>query len=150
MHTNDDHKMNFDFLGDQEKLKNHGMKLPDGYLEGFEKQMKSKIHEEQNENIVPITSNWTRIVSVITIAAALLWGGLFLFNNPTNIKDDVIAENINEEVEFYELDEYAVIENLTNEELDDLYLDDIYITVDEAYEYILDENYSEYVLLENL
>ena len=85
MHTNDEHKIDFDFLGDQEKSKRHGMKLPDGYLDGFEKKMLSKIHEEQNENVGPITRNLLQIVSVITIAATLFWGGLFLFNNPTNI-----------------------------------------------------------------
>jgi hypothetical protein len=150
MHTNEDKKVDLDFLGEQEKTKNSGMRLPDGYWDEFEEQMLSKIQDDRNENIVPSINRWTRVVSVITLAASLLWGGLFLFNNPSNIKDDVIAEKITEEIEFYELDEYAMVENLTNEELEDLYTDEEYITADEAYAYILDENYSEYILLENL
>lgn len=150
MHTNKN--IDFDFFDEGNGAKKSGMKMPDGYLDHLDIEIQSKIksEKESNKKIQPI-GKFTRVMSVIAIAASLLWGGLFMYNNQTETPRAEIAEmTVDDVADFYELDEYAMAESLTDTEIENLYIDDEYISADEAYAYILDENYSEYTLLENL
>mgnify|MGYP006883379717 CR=1 FL=1 len=150
MHTNKNTE--FDFFDEGSGAKKTGMKMPEGYLGRLNEDILSKIEaEEKNNSKIQPIGKFTRIMSVVAIAASLLWGGLFMFNNQVETPQVEIAEvTIDEVADYYEWDEYAMAESLTDTEIENLYLEEEYISADEAYDYILDENYSEYTLLENL
>lgn len=150
MHTNKNTE--FDFFDEGSGAKKTGMKMPEGYLDRLNEDILSKIEaEEKNNSKIQPIGKFTRIMSVVAIAASLLWGGLFMFNNQVETPQVEIAEvTIDEVADYYEWDEYAMAESLTDTEIENLYLEEEYISADEAYDYILDENYSEYTLLENL
>ncbi len=156
MHTSDfqNNEEEFVFKGSSKTPK--GFKIPEGYLDDFEKSMLAKISLEEPEPIVvtaikPIKIQ--KIISVLTIAACLIWAA-FVWLSPEKemkVNQRTYTEGIIESYDdYYLIDEYVLAENLSMEELENMTFDEILVSEDEIYEYVLEMNYSEFVILENI
>ena len=135
---------------------NSGMKVPDGYFESFEKSILAKIIEESIEVEKPVVllnsnRNYTKVVSFLAVAAAIIWA-LMVFTAPDDngVPTSDFAEVETTDWEVYEVDEYALAENFTLEEMNEISFEEDYISNQDIYEYLLEEDYSEFLLLENL
>ena len=140
------------------KPEKSGMKVPDGYFEDFDAKILNRIHSEPLHEVksLPIkeaTSKgyYYRIGLSVAVAASLLWA-VFTFINTTEqeVNQNLIAEVSFDEVLDYEsIDDYLFAEQLSVSELESVSdFDNDYITSEEAYAYIIEENYSEYLLTE--
>ncbi len=132
-----------------------GLRVPNGYFESFEKSILAQIKEETKKvekPVVPLKSNrnYKRIISVLAVAAALI-SAIMVFTAPDKVAPTSgFTELEITDWEVYDLDEYALAENFTLEEMDEISFEEDYISNQDIYEYLLEENYSEILLLENL
>jgi hypothetical protein len=135
--------------------KSSGMKVPDGYFESFEESILSKVQMESKEaKVVSLNakSNTWKILTLLAVAASLIWAALWVFtpNEGGSIEQNQIAEITVDDLEYYEgMDDYLLAENITVTELEEIDLSEDYITADEIFEYMSNEDLSEYTLTEN-
>lgn len=152
MHTSENYKNEKEFLYNGSTKAPKGFKMPDGYLEGFEKSIMARIQlEEEKVVIQPIRIE--KIIAVLAVAASLIWAAFVLFipEKEMGLQDLARIEYMEENHEdYYAIDEYALAENLSMEDLENITFDEELISDDDIYEYVLEEGFSEFVILENL
>lgn len=141
-------------LGESGGQKSSGMKAPDGYFENFEKSILAQIKADAKEaKVVPIKreSSTLKIWTMLAVAASLIWAAFWVFNpNENPVESSVqMAEITVDDIDYYEMDDYLLAENITETELENMDLDDEYISSEEIYEYMQNEDISEYILTEN-
>ncbi|MGB0805362.1 MAG: hypothetical protein ACPGRC_01650 [Salibacteraceae bacterium] len=130
-----------------------GMKIPSDYFEDFEAKVFKTINSDLPETkVISISTdsskNW---VNQIAIAAIAIVGLFVLTTNPTTTEStDEIAYALVEEMNYYSFDDYILAENLTMEDLESVSFTDDYISKDELLDYVLNENYTEYTIVDNL
>ena len=153
METNNNQNTNEVFLkkGGQDAS---GMKVPKGYFESFDKAILTKIKAEQLDNkVIPIASKTSsfKIWTIVAVAASLIWAAFWVFspNNQTIDSTTVIAETITEWDYYDDVDDYLLAENFTTSELENIEFEEEYISSEEIYEYIQEQDYSEFLLTEN-
>lgn len=138
--------------------KKSGMKVPDGYFKNFDKMILERIESEsKNEKSaiqVPhkVGNNTVyRIGLSIAVAASLVWAMFTFLNTPTLVEQqDLVAEiTLDEVLEYEDLNDYFFAEGFTLTELDSLAgSNGNNLTSEDLYAYIVEENYSEYLLIE--
>tara|TARA_R110002050_G_scaffold109799_1_gene221375 strand:+ start:108707 stop:109168 length:462 start_codon:yes stop_codon:yes gene_type:complete len=132
-----------------------GMKVPAGYFDRFENELKTKINASSTEvevqEIRPRSKSSTlKMVSILAVAASVL-SAVFYFNASSEIPNEEPKFSLqSDDLDYYDVDEYLLAENFTEEEMDAISFTDDYLTSDEIIDYILNENYSEYTITENL
>ncbi|MFT4753777.1 MAG: hypothetical protein ACI9GM_000023 [Salibacteraceae bacterium] len=130
-----------------------GMKVPAGYFQDFESSVFAKVELEKTKSVVKskTSANANQWFAQLAIAASFVIG---LFVVATNIGDQPISMDIakasSENIEYYEIDDFMLAENLTMEDLEDISFVEDYISSEQIMEYILDENYSEFTIIDNL
>lgn len=147
-------KENNNFHGNDEIGVPKGMKIPDGYFQAFEAKIWTDIKAE-NSKIVELNHSSKRNpwINKVALAASLVIGFFVIATNSfqsSNTDISILAESVVNEVEYYEIDDYLLAENFTMEELESISFTEEYVTSDEIMDYILEENYSEYTIIENL
>ncbi|NQY67909.1 MAG: hypothetical protein HRT72_09345 [Flavobacteriales bacterium] len=132
-----------------------GMKVPAGYFECVEDSILQKISEvEQGKTkIIPIhRSHKAKTISIASAVAAAFIGAILFFNNP--VKNEVNVELANEILldewtALADIDDYFIAENFTTEELSNIHFEDkSSVSAEAAYQYMLDESFSEFLLYE--
>ncbi len=91
----------------------------------------------------------------MAIAASIIWAAFVVFTPeeefPIEDSSSTYAEIEDLSIDdFYGLDDYVLAENISLAELEDISFDEEYLSEEEIYEYLLDENYTEFEILENL
>jgi hypothetical protein len=132
-----------------------GMKVPAGYFDDFEKEMLARIKEETKSEeslVIPIhkKSNTVRILTWLSVAASIMVAVFLYTNSTTKIDTEQQFSEETTDWDYYEVDEYLLAENFTEEELEAVSVSDEFLSDEEIYDYILQENYSEFTLSENL
>ncbi len=157
MHTSNFHDNEKDFLFQGSEKPPKGFSVPEGYFENFEQKMLEKIKDfpAVEETIVVKPIGIQKIISVMAIAASIIWAAFVLFTPeeefPTKDSSSTYAEVEDLSIDdFYGLDDYVLAENISLAELEDISFDEDYLSEEEIYEYLLDENYTEFEILENL
>ena len=138
--------------------KKSGMKAPDGYFENFDAKILNRIKLESKNEVrsLPVEttskkSTGYRVGLSIAVAASLIWAIFAFFNSPSpEGQEDLIAQlTLDEVLDFENVDDYFLAEGFSLIELDSL--DDLSedkLTSEDLYAYIIEENYSEYLLIE--
>jgi hypothetical protein len=132
-----------------------GMKVPEGYFQDFESKMLARVHSEliENKEVISIRSvtNLNSWMMKAAIAASLVVGLFVLTTQPTiEMANTELAMEASEDLDFYEFDEYMLADNFSMEDLEDISFSEEFVSSDEIMDYILNENYSEYTIIENL
>ena len=157
MHTSDFDNNEEDFLFKGSEKPPKGLSVPEGYFENFEQKMLKKIKNlptvEETAVVKPIGIQ--KIISVMAIAASIIWAAFVVFTPeeefPIEDSSSTYAEIEDLSIDdFYGLDDYVLAENISLAELEDISFDEEYLSEEEIYEYLLDENYTEFEILENL
>ena len=157
MDTSNFQKNEKEFLFQGSKKPPRGFSVPDGYFKSFEQQMLEKIKNlpavEETTVVKPIEIQ--KIISVMAIAASIIWAAFVLFTPeeefPMEDTSSMYAEVEDLSIDdFYELDDYILAENISLAQLEDISFDEDYLSEEEIYEYLLDENYTEFEIIENL
>ena len=151
MELDQNNKIDFLESGGQ---KSSGLKTPDGYFESFEKSILAQLKaDEQETKVIPITreSSTLKIWVMLAVAASLIWAAFWVFNPSNESVEPVnqMAEITVDDFDYYDMDDFLLAENITDTELENIDLYDDYLSADEIYEYMQNEDISEYILTEN-
>ena len=139
---------------EKNSISKNGFSMPKGYFDEFENSLRSKLDlpvKPSKETIIKPIKIQT-IIAYIAIAASIVWVGFFMFIPEQNSysPDEFIVLNETESLEYIEVGEYMLAENMTMSELDEIYFEENYISEDNIYEYIVEEDFSEFIIMENL
>ena len=131
---------------------NSSFKVPNGYFDKLEDEILLKVSKEPRHvepKVVPFTSsNPYKWIGVLAVAASMIWAVFIFSGNEAPINTNISIVDI--EMEYYEIDEYLLAENISEEELSEFSIAEDYLTEDELYNFIISENYSEFLITENL